>query len=98
MPRGVLSPDSPWKEVCNAYSDDHTRDARLVFDCAGAGARERPALRSLSVVCHLWRALRRRVELRLLHLESMHGDGERNWRLLPAQFVLQSAAIGKPLP
>ena len=66
---------------------------RLVVDCAGAGARERPALRSLSVVRQLWRPLRRRIELRILHLEPGHGDSERDRRLLRPQPVLQSAAI-----
>ena len=79
------------------HSNDHPRDARLVVDCAGAGARERPALRSLSVVRQLWRPLRRRVELRLHHLEPVHGDSERHRRLLRPQSVLQSAPIVEPL-
>src|SRR5262249_62331878 len=48
-----------------------------------------PALRSK------W-ALRRRVQLRLLDLEPVHGDGERDRRLLYAQSVLQPTAAGEP--
>jgi hypothetical protein len=49
-----------------------------------------PCLRSLSVVHRLWRA-QRLIELRLLDLEQCMATVT-DWRLLPAQFVLQPRA------
>ena len=61
---------------------------RLVVDCAGAGARERPALRSLSVVRQLWRGRERLLELRISHPRTVPRDRERHRRILRTQPVL----------
>jgi len=51
------------------------------------------------MVRFLQRSLWRRDQLRVQHLWAMPGDGERRWRLLPAQYdVCPAIRLASALP
>jgi hypothetical protein len=56
-----------------------------------------PARAKLPMVCLLQRTrFRRSVQLRVHLVSTVHGDGERHWRVLPAEHHVSSAAWTAP--